>query len=186
MDCRDNLQTHEHLSDEWRPEWRWHVARCLHDKTAADSLRNLRYRVYRPMIPVQMRDRRNQSYTKWVSMFPTYLLVLPAGQSWELLRTANGILGGDHALLQCNGQFATISGGAREFLMIRETEKRFLENGKSAKFKAGDRIRVQKGQWMDFFAVVDRLDDKSRICCFVDMLGTQRRALIPSKFVIPA
>src|SRR4029077_299822 len=125
----------------------WHIALTQpgQDRIAEHALRNRRYRVYRPIIPVKVPNRHNGVKTSWRSMFPGYLFVLPLAHGWEMLRTAPGMRIGEQALMKINGRFATLGQDDPEFQRIRRIEQELCTaklDKPNHRFKRGDEVRV--------------------------------------------
>jgi hypothetical protein len=188
MDCRSNL-----------PELPtsgvlWHIARAQpgYDKMAASALRNRRYLVYRPIIP--WRSRRNHGLPRQesCSMFPTYLFVLPNPQGWESLRTAPGMMYGDHALLRINGRIATISHndpGHMGIAQIREMEEilwNVEERMEGTNWQVGDQVQIRKGPYIELAGKIAGLDESGRKGILVEILTTNRFIYVSPEHIISA
>lgn len=165
---------------------RWHIALTQpgQDLTAYQALRMRGYAVYRPVMPASQR-RHGRLANMRPSMFPGYLFVLPAAQNrfgfigpWESLRSAPGMIFGEHALLRLNGSLATIPhndpvhGG---IMQIRETEERLCnikENGESERsWKIGDQVRAQKGPFIELLGIIETLDHNKRARIISNIFG---------------
>jgi transcription antitermination factor NusG len=175
---------------------RWHVAIAQPglDYMAKQALRVRGYTVYRPTMPRQFTDRRRRVQDGSKSMFPGYLFVLPHRTGWESLRTAPGMTYGERALMKTNGELATISHNDPShvgIMQIRQLElSLWTVNMKSEhtepKFKVGDKVLIRKGLWVEFCGEIETLDDDSRICVLVKLLGGQRRVYVSSEHLVQA
>jgi transcription antitermination factor NusG len=175
---------------------RWHIAIAQPglDYMAKQALRVRGYTVYRPIMPSCFTDRRRRQQSGSKSMFPRYLFVLPIRSGWESLRTAPGMVYGEHALMKTNGQLATVSHNDPSHVgvvQIRELEQSLWTvntNGDHTmpRFKVGDQVRIKKGPWIEFCGQIETLDDESRICVLVKLLGGPRRVFVSSEHLVEA
>ena len=188
MDVRDNLPELPTSS------LHWHIARAQpgQDRTAAQALRNRRYQVYRPIMPVQTRRNHGELRNESRSIFPTYLFVLPNPQGWESLRTAPGMFYGDNALLRLNGSFARILHNDPNrvgIVQIRELEESLWnveEKRKEPQWRVGDRVHVKKGPFIEMLGSIARLDDTGRVGVLLDILGARRLIYVSAAHIISA
>lgn len=159
---------------------RWHIAICKpgQDHIAERHLRERRYRVFRPTMPGTKRTRWGYDVPAEKPMFPGYLFVQQNGNGWEWLRAAPGIIRGDRALLKYGNTLVTLGDDDTDFLLIGKTCDRIWDehNGKpECPFKPGDVVRISAEPWIDFLAVIERVDSNHRIAALIDMLGRKVR-----------
>lgn len=188
MDCRDNLPELPTSSLHWHIG----ITQSGQDKIACEALRNRRYQVYRPIIPWRTRRNHGQERQETRSMFPRYLFVLPNPQGWESLRSAPGMIYGENALLRINGNLATISHNDPNrvgIVQIREMEEslwNIKENSDNAGWKIGDKIRVQKGPFIDILGEIGDLDEAARIGILMEILGARRLVYVAPQHITSA
>lgn len=171
----------------------WYIAitQPAQDKAACEALRNRRYQVYRPIMPWR-RSYHGRMVPQARSMFPRYLFVLPSAQGWESLRTAPGMIYGENALLRLNGSLATISHNDPNrvgIVQIREMEESLWtikENCVKLRWKIGDRVRVEKGPFIDIPGEIADLDDDARIGILMEILGARRLVYVAPEHIISA
>lgn len=188
MDCRENLPELPTSSVFW------HIARSQpgQDKLAADALRNRRYQVYRPIIPRRTNQGRYYVKNGSISMFPTYLFVLPSPQGWESLRTAPGMMFGENALLRLNGSIASISHNDPNrigIVQIREMEQSLWnieENKHESGWQLGDLVHVRKGPYIELAGKIAGLDETGRKGILIELLTTNRRIYVSPQHLISA
>jgi transcription antitermination factor NusG len=151
----------------------WHIARCFagKDRSVADRLRDMRYVVYRPVMPVTTLDRRKLLKTDWRSVFPGYLFVQANGQGWSALRRVQGLFE-NQPLMVRNGSYATI--GEDECEIVRALE-RSLQHRKAKpagpEYQVGDSVKIKKGPFIDLLAKIERLDPPARLECVLEFFG---------------
>jgi len=188
MDCRENLPELPTSSVFW------YIARTQpgQDKSACEALRNRRYQTYRPIMPWQTRRNHGQPRTECRSMFPGYVFVLPNRQGWESLRTAPGMIYGEHALLRLNGGLATINHNDPNrigIVQIREMEQSLWtarEKQNERGWQLGDRVIVKKGPFIEMLGEIDDLDDNKRVGVLLRILGAERVVYIAPQHIISA
>jgi transcription antitermination factor NusG len=159
---------------------------------AEKALRNRRYLVYRPIIP--MKTRMSHGYPKNgnYSMFPSYLFVLPNSQGWETLRTSPGMMYGDNALLRLNGSLAKISHNDPNrigIVQIRQMEESLWnveENKDEPQWRIGDAVRIRKGPFIELLGEIATLDETARIGILLDILGARRLVYVSPAHIISA
>lgn len=168
----------------------WHIALTEPgaDRNAMIALRNRGYDVYRPIIPVFVKQGRGKLKTDWRSMFPGYLFVMDVRiGSWERLRNAPGIRygrhGDDKAFLRVNGIAATIDEDHPHFQRIRRKE---IELSTEGRFKVGDTVRVEEGPLAGLWGTIQTLDDTERVCLLMSLFGRESRVTIESSHLMPA
>lgn len=173
----------------------WHVALTQpgQDRQASEALRKRRYCVYRPIMPKTVIDRHRRFNTRWVSMFPGYVFVLPQPKGWEMLRTAPGMRFGENALMRKpDGGLATIAGGHPDFIRIQQIERELSTEAMTAQdpenpFQVGVMVKVNDGgafhgQWHQ----IQSLDDVGRICLLLSLFGRSWPAHFEPQHLVPA
>lgn len=174
----------------------WHIALTEPgaDRNAMIALRNRGYDVYRPIIPVFVKQGRGKLKTDWRSMFPGYLFVMDVRiGSWERLRNAPGIRYGHHddkAFLRVNGSFATIDNDHPEFIRMRQVEQDLAGEKPMSRaqhtFKVGQSVRVEEGPFTGLWGTIQTLDDTERVCLLMSLFGRESRVTIESSHLMPA
>jgi transcription antitermination factor NusG len=151
---------------------------------AEKALGGCGYRIYRPVTPQTVRDRFGKPKQKSKSMFVGYIFVQPHSQGWLPLRGMPGLL--SDPLLKINGQLASIDAEDPDFLAIMEAEADLwakYRQGPAAPYRAGEMVRIQRGPWVDLLARVERVDDKQRATCLIEMLGRHTLAHVDPQAV---
>lgn len=174
----------------------WHIARCQpgQDYLSKEALKRRGYTVYRPTMPHKYRTRRNAEVPGSISIFPSYLFVLPSRSGWEALRTAPGMMYRENALLRLNGRCATIAHNDPQHIgivQVRELEESLWTidiNGNQPipRFKAGDQVQIKKGTWIEFCGTIETLDDNGRCSVLLNLLGRRVRAFVNSAHLVSA
>jgi hypothetical protein len=202
MDLRTESEIRDELTMLAGP-LRWNIARTQpgQDFIAAKALKVRGYTVYGPIMPRQYVDRRRRIQDGNCSMFGGYLFVLPASRSrradagpWEALRTAPGMIYGQHALLRLNGSPATIAHNDPVHIgivQIRELEESLCQittNSQSLPaHKIGDLVKIKKGPWIEFCATIETLDNPARVGVLIEgILGRRFRAFVSSAHLVSA
>lgn len=117
-------------------------------------------------------------------MFPGYLFVQPNRYGWEMLRCSPGMIRGERALLSAHSKLVSLADDDPDFLIIGKTAQRIWDEYHGVPecpYKAGDKVRIEAGQWVDFLATVERVDSNHRIAALIDMLGRKVRAFVKAE-----
>jgi transcription antitermination factor NusG len=198
MDLRTQIEISDELAMVAGP-LRWHIARTQpgQDFIASKALKRRGYTVYHPTMPREYTDKHRRLQDGKCSMFGGYLFVLPPnharGGAWEAIRTAPGVIYGDHALLRLNGSAATIPHNDPMhvgIVQIRELEESLWQittNSESLPaHKVGDLVRIRKGPWIEFVGVIETLDNDARVGVLIELLGGRVRAFMSSAHLVQA
>lgn len=171
------------LAARTRPRYLWHVALTTgNDSQAVEGLRRRKYRVYRPVFSVETVRRGRR--VKWVrSLFPGYLFVLPHPVGWEPLRESPGM----RDLMRHNNRFVAMYDDDPDFRRIEAVEMALRKSPeKTAKFRVGQRVHIQKGPFVDVWGNIEALDDHGRVGVLIDLLKRKVRVFCSEDQLNPA
>jgi transcription antitermination factor NusG len=161
----------------------WHIALTQpgQDRQACDALRNARYLVYRPILPVMVRHGRGMMRSVIKSMFPGYLFIRDEfAQGWLALSRARGMRG-TRSLLIMNGKLTTVDDALLDEVKAEEVRQCTVDlkgNKIALSYKVGDRVRIEDNSFSGIFGRVAELDDIERICLLVRILGRESRVYV--------
>lgn len=157
----------------------WHIALTQpgKDRIACEALRNRRYLVYYPILPVMVRHGRGRLRSVIRPMFPGYLFVIDTdGQGWGWLYPPQGVQ--YRGLLVINGRLATVDNGMVDEIKAEE-QRQCTTKIKGEKivvpYRVGDTVRVEDGPFSGLFGEVANLDDLERVCLLMSILGRDSR-----------
>jgi transcriptional antiterminator RfaH len=147
--------------------WRWRLARthARREAFAAEQLQRQGFRVFLPRQLKTVRHARRLTVTL-AAYFPSYLFV-ELDLAVDRWRSVNGTRGVAH--LVCNGERpAAAPRGVVEALMAAADERSVLAG---PPLKAGQTVRITAGAFADQLAVIERLDDASRVRVLLEIMG---------------
>lgn len=144
----------------------WHIAQTQPqaEGLAAAHLKRRGYTPYYPLFPKRRIFRGGRTNVVYLPMFRNYLFVqLGANRDWHRLETAPGIRV-TNSLLSMGGNYATLSQDEMNRVSSKAKElcEQILEQGKPRPFDVGDQVKINVGQFADFLATIEELDDDAR------------------------
>ena len=163
---------------------KWCVVRT-HAHAEIKAVENLRRQGFETYLPkfrkIRSHARRRDLVT--APLFPRYCFVAldKTWARWHAIRSTMGvdrILGGD------NGP-ANVRDEIIDELKQREDTDGFIQMDKKRRFSAGEQVKLVRGAFSSYSALVEGMADNDRVAVLLDMLGRRVRILIDEAAVAP-
>jgi transcriptional antiterminator RfaH len=167
------------------PSIRWFVARTRPHAEVKASL-NLMRQGFESYLPRYLKRRRHARKVETVAapLFPRYLFVAVdmASQRWRSIRSTIGI-----AQFVCNGdEPAAVPVGIVEALKLREDSNGFVKLDSHPRFRAGEKIRVLDGAFVECLGLFEGVSERERVTILLDLLGRKVRVVLGEDLIAAA
>lgn len=162
----------------------WYVVhtRPQCEELARCNLERQGFTVYLPLFRRMIRHARRKSEVLR-PFFPRYLFVAfdPAVARWRAVNSTLGV-----ARLISEGETpVAVDDDVVDDIRRRADVDGVLTLDEALPFAVGDRIQVREGPFRDFWGLFHGLDDKSRVCVLLDLMGRSLRLTLPRQAVVP-
>jgi transcriptional antiterminator RfaH len=160
---------------------RWYVVQTHphNERKAAFHLLRQAFEIY---IPVYHKRRRHARRVETVAapLFPRYVFVCVGDlQRWHAIKSTQGV-----SKLVGNGDVpALVSQTIIDELRRREDTNGYVRLEQSAKFHAGDKVRVREGAFGDCNGLFEATSGRDRVAILLDLLGRKVRVILDSDVV---
>lgn len=162
----------------------WYVVytRPQGEEVARRNLERQGFTVYLPLFRRRVSHARRQREVLR-PFFPRYLFVAfdPAAARW---RAVNSTLGVSH-LITDQDRPLSVSTEVVEDIRRREDVDGIVTLREPLPFAPGDRVQVCEGPFRDVWGRFEGLDDKSRVCILLEMMGRPLRVNLSRQAVAP-
>lgn len=162
----------------------WYVVytRPQGEQVARRNLERQGFTVYLPLFRRRVSHARRQREVLR-PFFPRYLFVAfdPAVARWQAV---NSTLGVTH-LITDKDIPVSISAEVVEDIRRREDVDGIVTMPEPLPFAQGDRVQVREGPFCDVWGKFEGLDDKSRVCILLELMGRPFRVKLMRHAVAP-
>jgi transcriptional antiterminator RfaH len=164
---------------------RWYVVQTR-PRAEEKAVQNLLRQGFRAYLPRYLKQRRHARRLETVPapLFPRYLFVAfdIATERWRSIQSTLGVIS-----LVFNGDGpAVVPAGIVEQIKSSENARGFIELKNGLKFRRGDKIHIMGGVFEELSAVLDRVDDGSRVTVLLELLGRRVRVMLDSGCIAAA